>query len=191
MKSDTTRPKRADARRNVDAILEAAIRELASSPDASMADIAAAAGVGRVTVYAHFASREDLVRQAVSRVIAEGELALGEVDLTGDAREALGRLIESSWHQIVRIGALMTAAVDVLDPAELRELHDAPAARVQSLVRRGRREGAFRSDLPEVWLVGVVHMVMQGASVEVTAGRLRADAAAATITATVVAALVA
>ncbi|HEY3504409.1 MAG TPA: TetR/AcrR family transcriptional regulator [Actinocatenispora sp.] len=184
----TPRAQRADARRNVAAIVDAAIRTLATSPDASMADIAAAAGVGRVTVYAHFASRADLVRAVTTRVIDDGEVALAGVDLTGDPREALVRLIESSWQQIVRIGSVMAAATDVLDPGEIRRLHDAPAERVRSLVHRGRHEGVFRTDLPESWLVGVLHMIIQGAAVEVDAGRLSPAHAVATISTTVLAA---
>jgi AcrR family transcriptional regulator len=182
------RARRADALRNVETIVDAAIRVLAAAPDASMSDIAGAAGVGRVTVYAHFASRAELVRAVVERVIAEGDAALSGVDLTGDPRAVLARLIESSWRQIVRIGSIATAAIDVLEPDELRRLHDAPAARVEALLRRGRDEGVFRSDLPESWLVSVLHMIMQGASVEVAAGRLTASDAPDAITATVLSA---
>ncbi|MFE6997278.1 TetR/AcrR family transcriptional regulator [Microbacterium sp. NPDC057659] len=179
------RARRADAQRNITAIVDAAIRVFSTAPDARMADVAAAAGVGRVTVYAHFPSRPDLLRAVVARAMAEGDEALSAVDTSGDPRDALGRLIAASWQQIGRIGAVATAALDVLDDDELRRLHEAPAARVLALVRRGRSEGVFRTDLPEDWLVAVLRMIMQGASVEVESGRLRAEDAADTITATV------
>ena len=51
------RPKRSDALRNIEAILEAATTCLARDPDASVNSIAQAAGVGRVTLYGHFESR--------------------------------------------------------------------------------------------------------------------------------------
>jgi AcrR family transcriptional regulator len=52
---------RADARRNIERILEAAEACLARNPNASMSDIAAQAGLGRVTIYGHFASRQVVV----------------------------------------------------------------------------------------------------------------------------------
>src|SRR4051794_17223520 len=91
-----TSPKRADARRNIAAILDAATDCLARDPDSSINDIAQAAGVGRVTLYGHFESRAALVSQVVQRAIAQSEESLGAVDLTGDPREALGRLLEAS-----------------------------------------------------------------------------------------------
>jgi serine phosphatase RsbU (regulator of sigma subunit) len=53
--------KRADALRNRERILEAAQRLLERSPSATLADIAAAAGVARSTLHRRFASRDDLL----------------------------------------------------------------------------------------------------------------------------------
>ena len=66
-----TRRRRADAERNIEAILDAALRLFTASTNVSMTDIAHAAGVGRVTLYAHFPSREDLVDAVVERSLAE------------------------------------------------------------------------------------------------------------------------
>jgi serine phosphatase RsbU (regulator of sigma subunit) len=53
--------KRADAMRNRERILDAAERLLERSPSATLADIAAAAGVARSTLHRRFPSRDDLV----------------------------------------------------------------------------------------------------------------------------------
>ena len=53
-------PRRRDARRNRERIVEAATRLLAQSPAASLTDIAAAAGVSRSTLHRHFPHREAL-----------------------------------------------------------------------------------------------------------------------------------
>ena len=56
------RPMRADAQRNMNALLEAAIKVFATSGvDAPVREIAAEAGVGMGTLYRHFPQRSDLV----------------------------------------------------------------------------------------------------------------------------------
>jgi AcrR family transcriptional regulator len=56
------RPKRADARRNEEALLDAAAAVFATSGvEAPIRDIAAKAGVGTATIYRHFPQRADLV----------------------------------------------------------------------------------------------------------------------------------
>jgi len=56
------RPKRADARRNYDKLIEAARGEFTESgPNASLENIARRAGVGIGTLYRHFPSRQDLL----------------------------------------------------------------------------------------------------------------------------------
>lgn len=181
-------PKRADAQRNIAAILDAAVTTLGRDPEASVSEIAQAAGVGRVTLYGHFPNRADLVDAALAKAIADGHAALDEVDLAGDPRAALARLISSSWLLVNRSRALLLAAQGALPPGRIRDLHAGPAERVERLVERGRLEGAFRTDLPTSWLVSVLHSVMHSAADEINAGRLTAGDAAAYITATVLAA---
>jgi TetR/AcrR family transcriptional repressor of mexCD-oprJ operon len=57
-----------------------------------------------------------------------------------------------------------------------------------TLLQRGRREGAFRADLPTDWLVATFYGILHGAAAEITAGRLDPDGAAEVITATLLAA---
>src|SRR5271168_3874865 len=75
-------PKRADARRNRDAILAAALESLTESPDASLNAIARQAGVANATLYRHFPSREDLVlatyEHEVSQVVDAADVLLQE-----------------------------------------------------------------------------------------------------------------
>src|ERR1700744_698568 len=59
--TERTELKRADARRNRDAIVVAALEALTASPDASLNAIAKQAGVANATLYRHFPTREDLV----------------------------------------------------------------------------------------------------------------------------------
>lgn len=75
--STAPRALRADAQRNIAAILDAATECLARDPDLSLNDIARAAGVGRVTLYAHFDSRSGLVEAIVDRAMRHTDEVLG------------------------------------------------------------------------------------------------------------------
>ena len=113
---------------------------------------------------------------------------LDAVDLTGDPGAALARLVSSSWRVVDRSRMLLLAAQRELPAGRIRAHHDKPMRRVRSLLERGRRDGAFRDDLPADWLVATFYSVLHGAAGEITAGRLDPDRAAGAITATLLAA---
>jgi TetR/AcrR family transcriptional repressor of mexCD-oprJ operon len=180
--------RRADAEHNMARILDAAAACLSRSTTASVGEIAQAAGVGRVTVYGHFPSREALIEATLTRILERGEAVLAGLDLSGDPRQALRTLIESSWRLIVDAGAVLEAAQTTLPPGRVRELHTKPARRAEELIRRGQSEGAFRADLPATWLVSVLYHILKGAAAEISAGRLDPSDASHFIVATVLAA---
>lgn len=182
----TTRPRRrADAERSIARIVSAARELLGRDPAATIDEIAAAAGVGRMTLYGHFPNRAELVEAALVDALTEGEATLSAVDLVGDAREALDRLLASSWSLVAESSSLLAAAQEVLPPGRVRQLHGAPAARLEDLVRRGQADGVFRTDLPIGWLVSAVHYLLKGAAEEERAGRLDAADVSRVVTASV------
>ncbi|MFJ9034490.1 TetR/AcrR family transcriptional regulator [Streptomyces sp. NPDC102274] len=171
-RTETKSARRADAQHNVEKILAATVACLSRNPDASVSEIAQAAGVGRVTLYGHFSSRDALIEASLKRLLAEGDQVLERLDLTGDPREALRALIESSWLLIAQSSAVLQAAQTILPPGRVHELHAKPAQRVGDLIGRGQAEGIFRADLPANWLADVLHHVIKGAATDVTHGRL-------------------
>ena len=185
------RAKRADAVRNVEAILAAATRVLATTPDASINEIAKAADVGRVTLYGHFDSRATLVREVMNRAIAQTDQALAQVDLEGDPRDALGRLLEATWHLTHHFGALVVAGTQVLPPEEMSRAHEGPAQRVRGLLERGRAAGELRDDQPVEWQVSMVQAILHGASAAVHRGEITADESPALDRSTTLSALIA
>lgn len=164
--------KRADARRNITAIVEAATRCLADDPDVSMATIAKAAGVGRMTLYGHFESRSSLVAVAVEHALDRAEAELSAVDLGGDPYEAMGRLLDASWEVTFRNGGLVQAAENALSPALLQRAHTQLVDRAKSLLRRGRRDGRFRRDMPLDWQVTAIQSLLHGAATAVHQGTI-------------------
>jgi len=182
----TTRPRRrADAERSIARIVAAARELLGRDPAATIDEIAAAAGVGRMTLYGHFPNRAELVEAALADALRDGDEVLSAVDLTGDPRDALGRLLESSWSLVAESSSLLAAAQEVLSPGRVRQLHGAPADRLADLIRRGQDGGVFRTDLPIGWLVGAVHYLLKGAAEEQRAGRLDAADIPRVVTASV------
>jgi TetR/AcrR family transcriptional repressor of mexCD-oprJ operon len=180
--------RRADARRNIDAILEAGRQCLSRDPEASVNEIAAAAGVGRVTLYGHFPNRATLIATVVTRALDEFDAALDAVDLTGDPRDALGRLVEAIWRPTAESALLVVAAERSLTNEEILAAHQRPMQRLTAFIERGRDKLAFRRDLPTSWLVAVFHSIVHAAANEVAAGRLPAGDASAAIGTTVLAA---
>jgi AcrR family transcriptional regulator len=174
--------RRADAERNIARIVSAARALLSSDPNATTDDIARSAGIGRMTLYGHFRTRADLVEAALVDALRAGDEILSSIDLTGDARQAMTRLLVSSWELVAESAALMTAADGVLPAGRLRELHAEPVRRMAELIGRGQDQGVFRTDLPTSWLVSVVHYILHGAADEVRAGRLPSHDAADVVT---------
>src|SRR5690349_8789500 len=89
------RQKRADARRNEQALLDAAAAVFVTSGvEAPVRDIAAAAGVGMGTIYRHFPSRADLVvavyRHQVEACVEAGPILLAN---SSSPHAALGQWI--------------------------------------------------------------------------------------------------
>jgi TetR/AcrR family transcriptional repressor of mexCD-oprJ operon len=183
-----TRGRRADARRNITAILDAALTCLSHDPDVSIGEIAKAAGVGRVTLYGHFASRADLVDAVFARTLQRADEALAAVDTAGDPRHALTHLIASSWRIVAQFRALLVAAERELPAERIRVHHDQTLRHIRTLVTRGQHDGVFRDDLPASWLVAVFYSTLHGAADEITAGRLGDNDAPHMITATLLSA---
>lgn len=187
--SGSARPRRADALRNIEAIIDAATRLLAVNPEASLNEIAGEAGVGRITLYGHFDSRSALLREVADRAIADTERELAGVDIEGDPRDALGRLLEASWGLTHRYGALVIAASQALTAEQLRRAHDEPAVRVRTLLQRGRNAGEFRDDVSIDWQLSLVQAILHGASAAVHRGEITADEAPVLVRDAVLAAL--
>ncbi|MFF0863582.1 TetR/AcrR family transcriptional regulator [Nonomuraea sp. NPDC003560] len=168
--------RRADAERNIAAILEAGTRLLSDDPGASVAEIAKAAGVGRVTLYGHFPSREALVDAVLDHTVGLADAVLEDEALdTAPAPEAMTGLLHSSWEILDRHRRLFVAADRVLPTERIREHHDRPLRRVERLIARGQDDGDFRTDLPLEWLVTTFFAIIHSAAQEREAGRLAAE----------------
>jgi TetR/AcrR family transcriptional regulator, mexCD-oprJ operon repressor len=178
--------RRAVAARNLEAILDAAERLLAARRPVTISAVAEESGLSRVTVYAHFADRKQLLAAAAERAVERWIAAAEATDMhEGPADEALRRVLEVGWEEISRSAGIAEAASAELDPETLMRSHDRGLALIRKLVERGRRQKVFRTDVPTQWLVATFFALVHAAHGEVTSGRLRAKPARDALLATV------
>ncbi len=170
--------RRATAERNIEAIFDAAERLLERGSQPTIVAVATEAAVSRVTVYAHFATREQLLEAVVERAVERTTEALDAVEPErGPPLEALARVIDVGWRDLDRNNAIAQAAGEQLTAEALRRTHQPAHRRLRKLVDRGRRSGDFRTDVPAAWLVTAFHALIHAAGDDVRAGRMRAGAA--------------
>jgi TetR/AcrR family transcriptional regulator, mexCD-oprJ operon repressor len=124
MTSQAADHRRATAERNVAAILDAAEELLSQAGPASIAAVAARAGVSRVTVYAHFPTWEALLEGVVERAVGHTTAVLASADLeAGPPMEALRRLIAAGWQEVGRHAAMAAAAARWLSTEAMGRSH--------------------------------------------------------------------
>lgn len=176
------RRRRADAQRSITAILAAAGQVLGERPNASMDEVAKAAGISRQTVYSHFPSREALLDALLARVTERVVDAIDAADLdTGPAADALVRFLEISWQAFEGDPFLLHLARPPKSPEQERDQHQPILGPLEQLIRRGQRTGEFDPNLPVSWLLSATIGLGHAAGEEVRAGRMTSDGAIATL----------
>ncbi|MEV7883667.1 TetR/AcrR family transcriptional regulator [Streptomyces sp. NPDC002817] len=138
---------RADANRR--RILDVALAELLRDPDASMDQIARAAGVVRRTVYGHFPNREALLSTLVDGAV-EAVAAADEAGRKGveDPAQALAASTLAVWEVADRYRILVALAQRSVTMQGIRERLAPVRESSEALLRRGLDEGVFVSVLP-------------------------------------------
>jgi AcrR family transcriptional regulator len=143
----SARPLRADAARNRELLLAAAADEFAERGlDASVADIARRAGVGKGTVFRHFATKDDLlaaiVLERITTLNAVGESLLD----AADPGTALLEFLAVAAHQRQQRDLSFLREAGVLN-AEVTRVRAQLFQTIHALVDRAREHGALRADI--------------------------------------------
>ncbi|MFC5745829.1 TetR/AcrR family transcriptional regulator [Actinomadura rugatobispora] len=144
------KPKRADARRNYEAVVAAAQRAfLRDGAGTSIDEIARAAGVGSATLYRHFPNRDDLLVAALAENMAATHRRGTELVSAPRPAEALRAWLLAMIDQVSTYGDLPGR---VLDAAGSRNSAlGVTCASMQEITRtlldRAREAGAVRADV--------------------------------------------
>jgi AcrR family transcriptional regulator len=135
---------RADARRNLELVLDAAEQAFgASGPDASIDEIARLAGVGHGTVFRRFPTKDDLMFAVIERHVAEMQSLAKEALAADDPGEAFFDFVHEVAELSMRTPGLHRCVVHCGAKPGAAEL-ETLAARV---VSRAQRAGAVRRDV--------------------------------------------
>ncbi|MDL4773062.1 MULTISPECIES: TetR/AcrR family transcriptional regulator [Thermomonosporaceae] len=137
------------AQANRQRILATATEELIREPDASMDDIARAAGVVRRTLYGHFPSRDALIAGIAGQALAEmTETFEREAGRPGSPAETLARFFLALWQVGDRYRLLISLGERSLPGSGISGLLAPVRDRVAVLLAEGQRDGDFARHLP-------------------------------------------
>jgi AcrR family transcriptional regulator len=135
---------RADARRNLERVLDAAAEVFAASgPDASIDEIARLAGVGHGTVFRRFPTKDDLMYAVIERHVAQMRAMAEEAIAADDPGEAFYEFIRRVAELVMSTPGLHKCVVHCggkPGTAELQRLNE-------RIVSRAQRAGSLRKDL--------------------------------------------
>jgi TetR/AcrR family transcriptional regulator, mexCD-oprJ operon repressor len=143
------------------AILEAAASVLAERGEqASMADVAAAAGMARATVYRYFPNREALF-EALGRLAVE---EAGELLQAGRLQDvAVPEAFERAVRALVAVGDFLVVVSRENARPDPGEFEQRIATPLRTLIERAQSLGEVRDDLPASWLMeSLIGIVVSG-----------------------------
>jgi AcrR family transcriptional regulator len=139
---------RADARRNLEQLLEAA-RELVADkgPDVPLEEVARRAGVGIATLYRRFPDRQSLLRAVVVDALQRTQRAAELAAEVEEPFEALATYLRAALE--LRVSAVMPQVLGVLDldDPEVSAARAGSGRAVEALVDAARGSGDLPADV--------------------------------------------
>jgi len=145
----TTRPLRADARRNRERVLAAARAVFAESGrEAQMDDVARRAEVGVGTVYRHFPTKETLIEAIAVDAFEQIAKRAGEALELDDPWDGVVQTLWAGAELLAADRALSEVLAEMAGPVPVpQEIQQALNENVSELLRRAQAAGKLRPDV--------------------------------------------
>ncbi|KAA3646286.1 MAG: TetR/AcrR family transcriptional regulator [Chloroflexi bacterium] len=144
-------------------LLDAATEVLSKNPGAYMGEVAETAGVGRATLYRHFPSRDDLIRELTIASYKQMDAALAPVmakDLS--AKDMLLALLEEIIPLGDRYNFLLSERSFEDDP-EVRSFEDRNQQDWGAFFEELKTDGVIAPDVPTAWAVATIEALIYSA----------------------------
>ncbi|WP_291045479.1 TetR/AcrR family transcriptional regulator [Herbiconiux sp.] len=164
------RAPRKDALENREAIVAAAATVFRHEPEASLDAVAAEAGLSRRSIYGHFASRDELLAELLTRGGSRISTALAGVH-HDDPRIHLALVGAALWAEVQQVRVLAQLAVHGPLERTVAEALEPVRASVRDAVARGVTAGWFRDDVAPETLARLI----EEAAIAVLDEAVRAD----------------
>ncbi|MQA05643.1 MAG: TetR family transcriptional regulator [Streptosporangiales bacterium] len=173
------RTRRSDAEANVARIHAVTLDLLGRGRDPSMAEIAAAAGLSRQTLYSHYPGRPALYEALVAYLVAEVAGALDD-ELPADPAAGLEAWLIRAWQLIDDYPALLNPGLFAgVRRTDVVAEHEPITGGLRRQLDNAAEHGVLAAGASPEWLVAAVIALGHAAGQEVAAGRMSSAAAGA------------
>jgi AcrR family transcriptional regulator len=151
---------RADAQRNLERVLDAAMEAFAASgPETSIDEVARRAGVGHATVFRRFPTKEALMGAVLERRVGEIHALADEALASDDPGEAF---FAFAWR-VAELQAASRGLSQCFAECGAVEGKADVEARVTKIVARAQRAGAVRNDVKPADVPVLIRSALQSA----------------------------
>ncbi|WP_161626844.1 TetR/AcrR family transcriptional regulator [Desulfospira joergensenii] len=160
-------------------IIRQAIACIAQNPNASLEDIAEAAGVGRATIYRHFNSRNDLsveLKITAGKRLTDTVAPILESGLS--ALEKLASIVEkciplgASLHVISYFNLVCKE-----DDPRVMEIYEKHLEQMRQLETELKSQDAVHQDIPQAWIMASLESLVFAAWEKIESGDIAPNAA--------------